>query len=54
VVIVVSKTRDPKQPTFYLDHSTLCDAFRAHRVKGGRAADAAYLPLMQWVGARGE
>jgi len=44
-----SKSRDAARPTFYLDHSTLCDAFRAHLVGGATPADIAYRPLFDWV-----
>ena len=44
-----SKPRDAARPTFYLDHSTLCDAFRAHLVRGATPADFAYRPLFGWI-----
>ena len=45
-----SKVRDLTKPTFYLDHSTLMDAFRANAV-GGRMKPSlpAYRPLLGWV-----
>ena len=44
-----SKSRDKARPTFYLDNSTLCDAFRAHLVQGATPSDVAYHPLFNWV-----
>ncbi len=46
---VPSKLRDQSKPTFYLDHSTLCDAFRAHAVGSSKPAEAEYRPLFDWV-----
>jgi hypothetical protein len=43
-----SKLYDPTKPTVYLDHSTMCDAFRAHLV-GGQPGHRAYLPLLSWI-----
>jgi len=42
-----SKLYDPSKPTFYLDQSTLCDAFRAH--DSVKPSDAAYRPLLPWI-----
>lgn len=44
-----SKPRDPARPTFYLDHSTLCDAFRAHVVGTATPSVPAYRPLFAWI-----
>lgn len=44
-----SKVRDRDKPTFYLDHSTLCDAFRAHTLGSVKAAHPAYRPLLGWI-----
>lgn len=44
-----SKPRDPATPTFYLDHSTLCDAFRSLSFGGTTAAPAEYRPLFPWI-----
>lgn len=44
-----SRGRDRAKPTYYLDHSTLCDAFRAHALGGTTASPAAYKPLMAWI-----
>lgn len=43
------KSRDPDRPTFYLDQSTLSDAFRSTFVEGARRSDPAYLPLRPWI-----
>jgi hypothetical protein len=42
-----SRAYDPTKPTFYLDHSTLVDAFKVHLP--GTNVDQAYLPLKGWV-----
>lgn len=46
---MASRTRDHGKPTFYLDHSTLCDAFRAHAVGATTPAHEAYRPLLPWI-----
>jgi hypothetical protein len=42
-----SRAYDSTKPTFYLDHSTLVDAFKSHLP--GANVDPAYVPLKGWV-----
>lgn len=44
-----AKKYDPARPTFYLDQSTLSDAFRVHEPGQLKPADPAYQPLRGWV-----
>jgi hypothetical protein len=45
---MASKVYDPTKITVYPDHSTLCDAFKAHRNRSDASEHAAYLPLRDW------
>lgn len=45
--IMPSKPLNPGKPAFYLDHSTLCDAFRADKLRDG--TDPCYRPLVSWI-----
>ena len=44
-----SKAADPSKPTFYLDHSTFCDALKAHIPEYAGADTASFIALMPWI-----
>jgi hypothetical protein len=47
---MTSRSHRPDKPTIYLDHSTLCDAFKAvHIDPDGADTDRTYAPLCGWV-----
>ena len=46
---MASKQYDRTKLSVYLDHSTLCAAFKAHRPQADAADFAAYRPLVSWA-----
>jgi len=49
MVAMPPKHYDPSRPTFYLDNSTLCSAWKAHRHEKDAAKYAAYSALVPWI-----
>jgi hypothetical protein len=46
---MASKPHNPTKISVYLDHSTLCDAFKAHRNRPDATDYSAYRPLRDWL-----